>query len=108
MPTSYFPCGNVHEASTIFEFEVDFILCVNCKSNTYRNGFKNKKILTLIFNTVDILMNTFVALSHTGPHFGDITVSKHIKSISIAQILYKIKYKNKGQISGVLENTIMY
>jgi len=42
LPTSYFPCSNVHEASVRFEFEDNFTLDMNCKSNTYRNDFKNK------------------------------------------------------------------
>lgn len=42
LPTSYFPCSNAHEASMRSEFEDLFILYLDCKSNTHRNGFKNK------------------------------------------------------------------
>lgn len=42
LPTSYFPFSNAHEASIRSEFEDFFILYLDCKSNTHRNGFKNR------------------------------------------------------------------
>ena len=42
LPTCYFPCSNVHEASISFQHEDDCILHIDFKSNAHRDGFKNK------------------------------------------------------------------